>query len=411
MLSDMAEVRRVIDERVNARAEPAVLICNAHITGLAVARAFGRRGIPVIAVDSQPGGFAQSSRYVALTVASPNPLDDEDGFIERLREIGAMLKQPAILSPCMDEWVLAISKHRDRLAPFYKFPYAPDTTIEAILDKSQLYKRAAELGVPVPRVYDLREVSPEEAVERLGTPCILKPVQKRAFYDEYKMNLFLAEDREQFFHFVKEAGRFDLLAQELLPTTKGCHHTAVCYMSAEGRVPGALVGRRLELYPPDFGTTALVEIVDLPELIEQSAALLRAFHYQGIAECEFMYDERDGKYKLLDLNTRPWKWIGLPIHAGVDLPYLAYTDALGCSEVSPVPQAGLRWVSTADYLRLKIGNPGTDTLSEADWLTLLAREQNPDARIIDAIYAPDDIAPEYTQIQSLINSRRYYCAC
>ena len=80
----------------------------------------------------------------------------------------------------------------------------------------------------------------------------------------------------------------------------------------------------------DFGhATTYAETVDIPELEEIAAKILGLLGFYGLSEVEFMLDPRDGIYKLLEINARPWGWHTLAIGAGVDLPYLLYQDMLG----------------------------------------------------------------------------------
>jgi len=62
-----------------------------------------------------------------------------------------------------------------------------------------------------------------------------------------------------------------------------------------------------------------------------------------------VYDDEREEFLLLDVNTRPWKWIGMPVAAGANLPMAAYaavTDAeYESSGVEPT-----RWVYLRDYL-------------------------------------------------------------
>jgi predicted ATP-grasp superfamily ATP-dependent carboligase len=44
---------------------------------------------------------------------------------------------------------------------------------------------------------------------------------------------------------------------------------------------------------------------------------------------EFKFDERDGLFKIIELNPRPFWLIGHIERAGVDLPLLSYLDAQG----------------------------------------------------------------------------------
>jgi predicted ATP-grasp superfamily ATP-dependent carboligase len=57
-----------------------------------------------------------------------------------------------------------------------------------------------------------------------------------------------------------------------------------------------------------------------------------------------MYDERHARFELLEINPRIWGWHTIAIRAGLDLPYIAYLDALG-KEVTLGPvREGVKWV-------------------------------------------------------------------
>ena len=43
-----------------------------------------------------------------------------------------------------------------------------------------------------------------------------------------------------------------------------------------------------------------------------------------MAEVEFKFDSRDGKYKILDVNMRPWGWHAIGTRVGVDFAYLLW---------------------------------------------------------------------------------------
>src|SRR6478736_5792743 len=79
----------------NTFGQPAAIVCNAHITGLAVARSLAKRGVPVIGLDREPNGVALASNALVSAGVCANPIADEEGFIQDLLAIGVELTQPA----------------------------------------------------------------------------------------------------------------------------------------------------------------------------------------------------------------------------------------------------------------------------------------------------------------------------
>jgi len=95
----------------------------------------------------------------------------------------------------------------------------------------------------------------------------------------------------------------------------------------------------------EFGrASTFVETVNVPELERLAPQLLQGIAYSGLAEVEFMYDQKDERFELLEVNPRIWGWHTIAIRAGLDLPYIAYADAVGKEfKVGPVRQ-GVKWV-------------------------------------------------------------------
>ena len=59
---------------------------------------------------------------------------------------------------------------------------------------------------------------------------------------------------------------------------------------------------------------------------------------------EYKLDPRDGQYKLLDVNTRTWGYHSLGQRAGVDFPYLLFSDQLGMPVETSRAKAGVKWI-------------------------------------------------------------------
>jgi D-aspartate ligase len=396
----------------NGYERPAAIICNAHITGLAVARSLARRGVPVIGLDREPYGVALASNALVASAVCADPIAKEAEFIADIQAIGAHLTRPAVLFGCMDEWVLALSAHRRDLERAFVFPFAEDAIVRRILDKSELYAAAEAAGIPYPRTVDTRVADEKTALAEIGVPCVLKPAAKRPFYDAFGVNLFTPRTEEEFRRRRKEGERFGMLAQELIPATGNDYVTVGAAIAPGGEALGTFVGQRLEIYPAGFGTTCLARAVSEPELEAHAVEVLRRLGYHGIAEVEFLRDPRDGVFKLLDINTRPWKWVGLPIAAGIDLPWLVYAEATGLPREPSARCEDVFWVSIKDYVPLRARGEAMqdeDPIGRERWLKLISGQVGDG--IIDGILDPADPEPFYRVIQATFGQHRYSCPC
>src|SRR6056297_2536847 len=209
----MAEQFRSTEALIDALADasfdrPPALVSNAHVTGLAVARALDARDVPVIALDrpgdggpaegGPPGadgtrrheGLAPPSDAVAFAGAVTYPLDDLDGFREDVEAVVDAIGREAVAFGCMDEWALAYARADPEGV---RLPFAGVDTLDDVLNKSELYATCEALGVPYPETYRLAETADaatgdpapdatlDEAAEALGFPLVVKPELKREF--------------------------------------------------------------------------------------------------------------------------------------------------------------------------------------------------------------------------------------
>lgn len=414
LLSDITELAKAVKTLVNSSDKPAAVIFNSHITGLAVARSLGRHGIPVIALDRDPKGYALASKYATVSALCPNVLADEDGFIAFLCELGTALDRPGVLYPTNDEWVLAVNRHRDVLQEHFLIPFSGREVVEPVLDKARLYQTATDLNIPIPRTWYPESGNLDAIVQSAPYPCIVKPTEQRSFYDQFGEKAWRIESPDAFRSTLERASGHPMVAQEIVGQGLTDFYSVCSYIGRDGEPHGMFVGRKLEQYPVDFGTGCLVVGEHVPAIAERGARILKAFGYQGISEIEFIYDARDGEHKLLDINTRVWKWIGLPIASGVDLPWLAYADVTGKPEVAGSQRDGVVWTYAKDYVALRLEGHGRETahyLPERSWADLLTGQADQGCQVVDAVLDHDDPRPAARMMHNLFNPSRYFCAC
>jgi len=395
---------------------PPAFVANAHITGLGVARALAAHDVPVVAIDRTGRGVAPSSEAVAYAGQVTYPLEDPDAFREDVESLAAEIGHEPVAFACMDEWVNAFAEERP---DGVRLSFDP-RTYDGVLDKESLYRRCEALGVPYPETHSLADVDPTEAADRLGYPLVAKPARKREGEAVLGTNVPEIEDEGELASVVataEDAG-IRLLLQERVDVAVGEDRSVASYVPASG-VGDALgiVGNARVRDPTGYGTSCVVRPVESPELAGRAYDLLADAGYHGISEAEFVYDEARGEFVLLDLNTRPWKWIGLPVEVGADLPYAAYAGTVGDGAEAAAadrtgPPADATWVYLRDYLEvLATEPPFADVLDRETWTSLVSGRFEDEPGLTTGVYAPSDPGPAVRLLETEFGPTEYYCSC
>ncbi|MGH7264376.1 MAG: hypothetical protein ACREMB_05900 [Candidatus Rokuibacteriota bacterium] len=318
---------------------PALVLGSAHSTTLEVIRILGRNGIPQFAIGTR-GGFVARSRWHRLL---PGEQQEEPNPSSLPRLLGRLAFERLVLIPCTDAWVHAVASLEPGLAARFPASLAPRGSLDVLLDKGHLAEAAQRLGIPHPRTICLAS---EEDLARLPDSVLrdafLKPRDTLAFQRRYGVKAFRFETRAQAVALVREARRagLGLVLQEYVPGPPTRHYFLDGFMDRTGTVCGYIVSRRLRMFPPDFGD-GCYGLSIRPQEVAAAMALVERFlgalHYRGVFDAEFKYDERDGLFKLLEINVRPYGYVGFAAVSGVDVVAMAYHDALNLP-VRPVAE-------------------------------------------------------------------------
>jgi predicted ATP-grasp superfamily ATP-dependent carboligase len=111
---------------------------------------------------------------------------------------------------------------------------------------------------------------------------------------------------------------------------------------------------------------------------------------------EFKKDERDGSYKLIEFNARLGMWDSYGARCGVDIPYVAYRDAMGEPvEIQRQYREGVFWIDFQRDIRAFLLYRKQGLLSFNRWLKSFFVEKE------WAVYSPDDWKPAWMAVLKL----------
>ena len=317
------------DKPADSGTPGAFILGGAH-GSLAIARSLGRRGIPVwFMKDDHP--LPGLSRYTQRRFASDglSPAATVDRLLDIARIHGL---RGWVLFAGSDAMVRLVAEHHARLGEVFRLTTPPWSIAQFAYDKRLTYAQADAAGIDYPHTYHPRDRD-DLADLACRFPVVLKPSARERSNPFTMAKGWKASDRQKLTARYEQAaamvGDGGIVLQEYIP---GDGSTQFSYGAvwAGGAPVASLVARRTRQFPIDFGlTSTFVETIDNPAVEEAAFRFLSRLNYDGIVELEFKFDQRDGRYKLLDFNARSWTWMGLGTRAGVDFAHILFESALG----------------------------------------------------------------------------------
>ncbi|HVN84800.1 MAG TPA: ATP-grasp domain-containing protein [Candidatus Binatia bacterium] len=342
---------------------PAVVVPD-NLTALGIIRSLTPSGVACTVGVSDALGPAQYSRHVR-TAPCPPPTAGR-AFVEGLIVIGRSFAIPPVLFVTDESSMLMVDRFREVLASHFRLTLPSSEQLACWVSKPRLYEFSKAAGVSTP---DTQVLAGDELPRGIEFPLVLKPAQRVIFTGEYTLRSFRREFgckamrvsdpiSAQTIARRAHARGFQMLLQRSVPGDVSDLLTAGVFRGTDGR-RALFTARKLAQVPSEFGDGSVVEGLPIPELAAPTWQLVERAGLVGIADIEFKRDADDGQLKLLDLNPRPWLWIELATRCGVNLPSLAYGEAIGQPvTVAPVQRATrVKWCSARTFIR---------TLSQGD---------------------------------------------
>ena len=324
-------------------------------SALAGVRALARAGWRVDMGSPSPEGLAAASRHVTRWHHVPAPEVDLDAFVAAVNR--AMASDPAeIVLASGDQDMTAVSQRRADLDVLV--PYAPHEAVMRALDKLELARAAARVGLPAPRTVE----PTAEALAAWDGPAVVKPRFHSPLEREGPLAHLAVRRVSDPAHAraaadaLRRAGGEPLLQE---PIDHGHLAFVAVRDGASGEIVACLQQRSLRLYPPDAGISAraVTEPVD-ESLLAGVAALLEELGWSGLAQLQFRIDA-DGAPRLIDFNGRLYGSLALAARAGLNLPATWADVALGRFRGPPARGAsGARYQWLEGDLRTSGRRPG-----------------------------------------------------
>jgi D-aspartate ligase len=371
---------------------PAIVL-DLGVNGLGVIRSLGRKGVRVTGVVYVEQGVARYSRYCEVADL-PNIEVGEAEFLSSLLALCKGMPAPPVLFPTSDESTELLSKHEEALASNALFVLPARQTLLDILNKNRTARIANECGIRIPATHiasslaDLCELAPW-----MRYPILYKPRNHYNVHLPGRAKNFVFDrptDLTSFFgvhpHLASQG-----IFQEIIRGGDG--HILVCtaYFDRNSEPLAVYTGRKIRQLQPDYGVTSYGISEDLPGIAETTICFLRKIGYRGLAAVEYVEDRDTGQVYFIEINGRSYYHNALFLSCGVNLPWIAYLDAVRhpmlAREVKPRQEYGRRWLDFARDARSFRQKHKAGQLGWGPWIRSLCRARS------FAVFALDDPRP------------------
>lgn len=279
-------------------------------------------------------------------IIAPHPNNEKESCLSFTLELLRRLPQKPYLFTASDDWMKLIGENEMAFLEVARIPQSPWKEVEKLYNKKYLYRLAEEYGIPYPKTIEINSLKElDSALINIDFPCIVKP-QVTTDQNEVKHTKIKSYHRTQTFNSKKDVTEwatqllnegldFPVLVQEFIPGDATNLYTLTSYTSKGGKLVAGSIGYKKRQFPPEAGRITAGVLHYDPKLKDTAELFLKTIGYQGVANTEFKYDCRDGKFKLMEINTRFGAWNYSTLFSGLNLMKIAIDDCNGIAYTGP----------------------------------------------------------------------------
>ena len=289
------------------------ILCGGDLNCYSVARAFHEEyGITSIAFGRYFLGATNHSKFIDFRV--DEEINNKEKFVQVLLDEAEKHSddEVLILMGCTDEYAELIIDNRDALSEKFVVPYIDSELKNRLVEKELFYSVCEEYGLDYPKTYIYNK---GDSTRDFGFnyPIIVKASDSISFFQnsfEGMNKAYTANNEEEFNKIIEEVYSHgyekSMIIQDFIPGEDENMRVLTCYSDQNGKVKMMCFGHVLleEHTPKGIGNHAAIITEYEEELMNKYKDFLEKIGYVGFSNFDIKYDDRDGKFKVFEINLR-----------------------------------------------------------------------------------------------------------
>ena len=380
---------------------PVVLLDTDHYGAIGIARSLGRLSIPVYCVDSNPKTISFHSRYCKGGFNYNGKINYSEMMVHYLLEVAKKIGKPSVLIPTTDDAALLSAEYFDSLKKCYIYHQVSPKIIKSVANKKEMYFLAKSVGIPTAETnFPQSRKDVEEFLETASFPIMLKAIDGRALLATAGHKMFITNTKEEILSLYEKfetPSHPNFMLQEFIPGKEDSVWMFNGYFNANSECLFGATGKKIRQSPVYTGSTSLGICLKNRIVQELTKKLIKEIGYKGIVDIGYRYDNRDGKYKVLDINPRIGQTFRLFVGTqGLDVARSLYFDLTNQIVPSNAIFEGRKWIVEDKDLISSIRYMHDKKLKVLKWLESFRGIQE------SAWFATDDPLPFLLMCQQFL---------
>ena len=289
------------------------LLFGGDINVYSVARAFHEAyGIQSVCYGKFASGPAYGSTIIDYRVCPQN--EDAATFRENVAKAAQEFADKTVLViGCGDSYVKLAAENKQSFPENCIAATVSGELINTLINKEKFYALCDEYGIDHPGTFIYRKEMGHDFELNFQPPYICKPANGVAYWEhpfEGNEKVFTCPDRknlEEVLDKVYASGYPDtMIIQDFIPGDDSYMRVLTNYSDRNGKVKLMCMGHVLleEHTPHGIGNHAVILNEPCGPIAEKIKAFLEDIGYVGFSNFDIKYDQRDGKYKVFEINCR-----------------------------------------------------------------------------------------------------------
>lgn len=289
------------------------LLLGADINVYSMARAFHEAyGVKTVAYGRYPSGPCVGSAIIDYRVCRDN--DRPQVVLQNVSAVAAEFPdQNILLLGCGDNYLNAIAQQIPNYPEHVIAPYVNLSQMEQLIHKERFYALCEEHGLEYPATFVYHKDMGHDFTLPFDGPFVVKPAESATYWEhpfDTQKKAYVLQTRAEVDQVIDDIYRHGyedaLILQDFIPGDDSYMRVVTSYSGADGKVRLMCVGHVLleEHTRHGIGNHAVIITEDEPELCEKLRVFLEQISFIGFSNFDVKYDQRDGQFKVFEINCR-----------------------------------------------------------------------------------------------------------